>query len=260
MNQEFLTNKMIVVGLDGATYDLIDPLIKAGYLPNVRRIISSGFSTILRSTIPPITAPAWLSMVTGLSPGNTGVFYFLNRKDENFDFIPLDSSKFVDKSVWDYVDCVGMRSAIYNFPMLYPPYPLNNGYMVSGIGAPENETIVSFPEIYDLLKQEYPDYKVFIPYSDSTYKNNPDKLLIDLKESLKKRFNIIFRLLRKDDYDLFFGVISETDWANHYFWGFFDPSYKGDTKITCMLNGALPEIWKIVDENLGKLIDEFGDH
>jgi predicted AlkP superfamily phosphohydrolase/phosphomutase len=260
MSQELLSNKMIVVGLDGATYDLMDPLIKAGYLPNVRRIISNGFSATLRSTIPPVTAPAWLSMVTGLSPGNTGVFYFLNRKDENFDFIPLDSSEFADRSVWDYMDSAGMRSAIYNFPMLYPPYPLNNGYMVSGIGAPEKDTIVSLPEIYDILKQEYPDYKVHIPYSDRMYKNDPQKLLLDLKESLKKRFNIIFRLLERNDYDFFFGVVSETDWANHYFWGSFDPSYTGSSIVAKKADGALQEIWKIVDENLGKLVDEFGDH
>src|SRR3972149_11692372 len=124
MSQNPMTNKIIVVGLDGATYDLMDPLIKSGNLPNVRRMISNGFSTILRSTIPPITAPAWLSMVTGLSPGNTGVFYFLNRKEENFDFMPLDSSQFVDRSVWDYLDRAGMRSAIYNFLLLYARYPL----------------------------------------------------------------------------------------------------------------------------------------
>lgn len=95
-------SESIVLGLDGATWNIIDPLIKAGKLPNLQSNIASGTYGTLESTFPPITAPAWLSLATGQNPEKLAFFYFLNRDNPNsYELKPLGSDKFQVQSFWD---------------------------------------------------------------------------------------------------------------------------------------------------------------
>jgi len=73
--------KTLIIGLDGATFDVIDPLVRDGVLPTIGRLRASGMSAPLTSVYPPVTGPAWASLATGKSPGKTGVFDFLNRRE-----------------------------------------------------------------------------------------------------------------------------------------------------------------------------------
>ncbi|MFQ6053764.1 MAG: alkaline phosphatase family protein, partial [Candidatus Bathyarchaeia archaeon] len=71
--------RVLLLGLDGATFDIIEPMARSGRLPNLARLISEGSSGVLESTLPPVTLPAWVSMVTGKNPGKLGVFDLLSR-------------------------------------------------------------------------------------------------------------------------------------------------------------------------------------
>lgn len=62
-------NKVLVLGLDGATFDLIKPWAAAGYLPTLKRLMEEGAHGSLRSTTPPMTGQAWTSFATGVNPG-----------------------------------------------------------------------------------------------------------------------------------------------------------------------------------------------
>ncbi|MDQ3248255.1 MAG: alkaline phosphatase family protein, partial [Chloroflexota bacterium] len=46
-------NKVLVIGLDGATFDLIKPWAAAGLLPTLQKLMTSGAHGSLRSTVPP---------------------------------------------------------------------------------------------------------------------------------------------------------------------------------------------------------------
>ena len=72
--------KSLILGLDGATWDVIKPLAEEGKLPTLKKLMEEGVWGNLESTIPPVTGPAWVSFATGRNPGKTGVFDFLNRK------------------------------------------------------------------------------------------------------------------------------------------------------------------------------------
>ena len=69
-------SRVLIIGLDGATWNVLDPLIENGVLPNLEKLAKNGTRGILESTIPPITACAWPSFYTGRVPGNHGVFDF----------------------------------------------------------------------------------------------------------------------------------------------------------------------------------------
>ncbi len=240
----------IVLGLDGATWNVLDPLIDAGELPNIAECVRSGYSGTLESTYPPITGPAWLSMATGQNPGKTGVFYFLNRTStESFDFEPIGIEDFRGRSFWDVLSANGCSVGVFNFPMLYPPYEID-GFMVSGFGAPEDETLTAPASLHQELDDIADGYEVKVPYADPKYVNTPESLKHDLLRVLKKRGTAMEYLLSEKQPDVFFGVISVTDWAQHYFWRYFD---EGHALHDDGHEEALVEIFSAVDEVVGHI-------
>ena len=244
----------IVLGLDGATWDVLDPLIEAGRLPNIERVRQAGHDGTLESTFPPITAPAWLSMATGRNPGKTGVFYFLNRDDpDSFDFHPLDSTAFQGLSFWDVLDARDQSVGILNYPMLFPPYEID-GFMVSGMGSEAGESITYPESLGDDLDAATGGYEVKVPYADPKYRDRPERLKTDLLGVIDTRERAIEYLLTERDPDHFFGIVSATDWAQHYFWRYHDdshPLYESGTGHDETLAG----IWERVDEVVGTVAD-----
>ena len=248
----------IVLGLDGATWEIITPLLEEGRFNNIPSLVSSGRTSTLESTFPPITAPAWLSMATGQNPGKTGVFYFLNREDpDSFEFESLGSEKFQGQSFWDVLTARGYDVGVFNFPMLYPPYDLGgDGFMISGLGSPEDDTITSPSSLKAELDDVTDGYRVKVPYADPKYRGRPGKLEADLHEIVDKRKRAIEYLLTHKDPDVFFGVISATDWAQHYFWRYYDsshPMYEPDE--TDEYEDAIGRLWERVDETVGHVAD-----
>ena len=76
--------RVCVIGLDCAPPELVFDRWR-DELPNLRRLMDSGVWGPLESTIPPITVPAWMSMMTGKDPGTLGVYGFRNRRDHSYD-------------------------------------------------------------------------------------------------------------------------------------------------------------------------------
>ncbi|MGB5036525.1 MAG: alkaline phosphatase family protein, partial [Blastocatellia bacterium] len=70
------TPRVVIVGLDGASLELLNPWISEGLLPNLARLIERGVSGGLESVIPPLTPPAWTTAVTGVPPADHGVLNF----------------------------------------------------------------------------------------------------------------------------------------------------------------------------------------
>ena len=125
-------HKTIVIGLDGATLDLILPWAQEGRLPALQRIIEEGTIGELRSTIQPLTAPAWISFMTGMNPGKHGLYDFVRRRIGNYKRDIMNASHRSGKSIWKIISENGKRVCVINVPMTYPPEKVN-GYLVSGI-------------------------------------------------------------------------------------------------------------------------------
>lgn len=243
---------VIVLGLDGATWDVLDPLIEDGHLPNIRALKEEGYAGDLESTYPPITAPAWLSMATGQNPGKTGVFYFLNRTNpDSFDFEPMGVNDFRGQSFWDVLDGQGVSSGIFNFPMLQPPYEID-GFMISGFGADADEQLTAPASLRSELDEITGGYEVKVPYADQRYAGRPSKLADDLHGLLDKQDAAMEHLLTEKSPDVFFGVVSVIDWAQHYFWRYQDATHvlhePGHDEV-------LTALFQRVDEVVGRVAD-----
>jgi len=137
--------------------------------------------------------------------------------------------------------------------MLYPPYEVG-GFMVSGLGSDADDTITYPESLGDELDEVTDDYQVKVPYADPKYQGRPDALERDLLDVVDKRERAIEYLLTEKDPDHFFGIISATDWAQHYFWRYHDEDhalYDSDARH----EEALARIWKRVDETVGMVTD-----
>ena len=97
--------KVFVLGLDGATFDQLNPLIDEGFLPNIKSMCEQSSYGPLETVFPPVTAPAWLSMATGLNPGTTGVFDYINRvRPDSNQVAPISSVHYEKRAIWDYLN------------------------------------------------------------------------------------------------------------------------------------------------------------
>src|SRR4030067_2872209 len=81
-----VSSRVLCIGLDGATFDLIKPWIAEGRLPNLKRLLEEGAHANLNSVIPPLSPQAWSSFMTGVNPGKHGLFGFKYQKKRNYDF------------------------------------------------------------------------------------------------------------------------------------------------------------------------------
>ncbi len=123
----------VLIGLDGATYDLLDPLVAEGVMPRLGALMDEGARTILKSTIHPLTPPAWATLMTGRSPGNHGVFDFIrvDRTGETPRYTLATSADLNAPTIWEIASAAGHRVTTLNFPVMFPAKPID-GVVVPG--------------------------------------------------------------------------------------------------------------------------------
>ncbi len=225
--------KLIVIGLDGATWNILLPLIKKDKLPTFKKLLESGVSGTLKSTIPPVTGPSWLSFATGKNPGKTGVYDFLNRDGVDLKLKSVSSNNYKGESVWDYLSNNGYKTGVVAYPTLYPPYPIN-GFMISGIGTPAygNYGNITYPEeLRKELDAVSDGYELVVNYHNLIY-NDMDIFLKDMNKQTDKQFKVVLHLLKTKDWDSFIYVCSATDWIQHIMWKHIDKSHPQYNKET----------------------------
>ena len=214
--------RVFALGLDGATFDLIQPWAQAGKLPTLARLMSVGSWGVLRSVIPPVTMPAWASFLTGLSPGNHGLYSFLQRKPGTYNMTPFNASYLQAPDIGSLLNRHGKRVALINVPATYPPKPLD-GMVVTGLETPGQTVAYTHPAwLQEELHQRF-DYEV-----ERTEKYDPgqEKLFWRAVERVEqKRLEAVLWLMEQDAWDFFAVVFRGTDILGHAFWRFMDPTH-----------------------------------
>ena len=124
----------LLIGLDGATFSLLDHLMEDGVMPFLKEFVAGGVRAELLSTANPLTPPAWISMVTGRNPGSHGVFDFIwaeQRKADHY-FTLYNFRDIRCETIWSIVSRQNGRAGSLNFTMMSPP-PQIDGYIVPGL-------------------------------------------------------------------------------------------------------------------------------
>src|SRR6185369_8280186 len=148
--------KTIIIGLDGATFDIIRPLASDGRLPVLSRLMREGVSSPLRSTILPNSFPGWASCTTGTSEGMHGVFSPFIKNHSSYGVRAMSGLDIMTRPVWDILSEHRARSVVLNVPTTYPPEPIN-GLMVTGMLTPGRASAFTYPEsLKSELLAEFP--------------------------------------------------------------------------------------------------------
>jgi predicted AlkP superfamily phosphohydrolase/phosphomutase len=215
--------RVLVIGLDGATFDIIKPLVSEGRLPNLRRLLDQGSHGILRSTYPPITPSAWTSFATGKNPGSHGLFDFQQVEPDTYTFVPVRANQHGQRTLWRILSDAGRRSVVLDVPFTYPPEAIQ-GCMITGYGTPTTEGVVFThpPQLRDELIASCGSCDVAtvsgrLDLSDS-YFARWDRILAS-------RACIASYLMDREDWDFFMIVYGVTDNMQHTLWAFLEPQH-----------------------------------
>jgi len=155
------SQRVAVIGLDGATWDILDPLMDRGMMPNLRQVISDGKRANMHSTMPPMTALAWTTFHMGLKPGSHGIYDFSLYQTGSYLPKLINFKDLPAITFWERLAKTGRRPIIVNAPFTYPP-PKIDGVVIGGFLSPgEKSTFTHPPEFADELLQNIPDYRIF---------------------------------------------------------------------------------------------------
>lgn len=232
--------RAVIFGVDGLSFRILEPLIERGDLPNFARLQHEGVTSELFSTIPPMTPPAWMSLVTGLKPAKHGVFDF-------WEFAAAGSSDLQSrlvthrkggKAIWNILSEYGKRVIVLNVPVTYPPETVN-GIMVSGLMTPSASSSFTFPNAFkDELYKVIPNYHIDL----SLEKTSPHYYVDTVLDMTEKRIQLQEHLLSEHEWDFAFLCYVGPDRIQHRIWEDIATLSVESTKYYRLLDDALGRI------------------
>lgn len=235
------SRKTLVVGIDAATWDVLDPLLEAGRLPNIAAIVDEGVRGTLQSTTPPMTPLAWTSIATGVNPGKHGVYDFLKQDQETYEVTPTDYTEMSRPTVWDLLAESGKRAGVVNYPAFEPPSE-NTAFFVPGIPRRRAE-LSTHPSSVATVLDEF-DYRVHPSASPDDGTRAYYEAVRDLTET---QLEVTLELFDEHDVDVLWPVFMGVDWIQHYLWG-----------ETIGREDAVERFYEYVDTVVGRLRDAVG--
>ncbi len=245
--------RLLVVGLDGGTDSVIG--LPDANLPNIAALRAEGATATLTSTVPPITAAAWPSMMTGWNPGRHGMYDFRTLGIERYsrlwgaghsasfeegrDFVT--SKRWAGAAFWDQLDG---PAAVLSVPMTYPAWPIE-GRMVAGFPLPDyGRNHTQPPE----LAGELPP---LLDFADRIGKLSDRELADRCRALVERQRDITLRWLRDDEHEAVVVVFQSTDFAQHRLWKYLDqPGHP--------LREALLEMYRSIDGLVGEARELLG--
>ena len=246
--------KILIIGIDGATPDLVIPWCEEGKLPNINKLLNSGIYGDLKSTIPPITPAAWTSFLTGKNPGKHGIFDFMEREPGSYNFRYINSRSRKSQSLWNLLSDSGFKVGVLNVPMTYPPENID-GFMISGLDAPDEKSAVFPGGLYEDIEKNVGGFQLDIRHLGNMKSDSQRYAFLDeVQEVEEQRVKVLLYLQEKYQCDFLMLVFNATDQVQHHFWHYMDTSHpKFDSAGADKFGDAIFNIYKKIDELIGEL-------
>ena len=249
----------LILGLDGATWDIVLPMIEAGELSNLSSLKKGGAWGYLNSTQPPMTLPSWSSMLTGCNPGKHGIFDFTHKTKDSWDLEYINSTHRKVPTLHRILSDRGARVASIAVPTTWPPENLN-GVVVSRFDSPVStgidESFCAPKSIYNEIQSRFGG----LCFADFQESRIDEQWHIRAREALLKELqrkeSIASWLLQQERWDCFMFLFGESDTASHHFWMFHDEDSPRFKKSDPLLHSTIKDVYRKLDQIVGKLIDE----
>jgi predicted AlkP superfamily phosphohydrolase/phosphomutase len=253
-----MPKKLLVIGLDGASFNVLDHLSEKGFLPHIAKLVRGGARADLETTFPPITASAWSSFMTGKNPGKHGIFEFMKRDQDSKRELAVNASFRQGPAIWDLLSEAGNRVVVHNFPCTYPPHAIN-GAMIADFMTPRGRRDFAYPQgLLEELEKKFGPYRLHL---SQTYAGaNAEGVLEELFDELEYKAKVTDYLMDRYDWDAFFQYFWGTDRIQHELWHIIDESHpRHDRKEAAVHRPRVYEYFRRVDEIVGDLVAKSGD-
>jgi predicted AlkP superfamily phosphohydrolase/phosphomutase len=225
-------SRALLVGLDGGTFTILEPLMRAGAMPFLAEFMANGVHAELQSVIPPLTPPAWATITTGRSPGHHGVFDFFAFESPTSREVRITNSSDVRaETMWSIANRHGLTATVLNFPLTAPPRPLAGCLLPGWVLWRFLRRSCYPPDLYDRIK----DLPRFDPrelamnfelerkaMGTCPPAEQEEWIAVHLRRDLQW-FDILEHLMCREPHDLTAIVFDGVDKLQHLFWHLLDP-------------------------------------
>jgi len=251
--------KLLVIGIDGGTLDIILPMVNRGKLPNLGELINTGVYGTLLSTIPPVTAPAWSSFITGTNPGKHGVFYFFKKgkkkQGKGGEKVLVNLRHMKGLPFWRVLNQHGNKVGLINIPLTYPPEQVDR-FMISGMLVPQGSDDYTYPpELLSKLDNYYVDIDGLMVQNEwrgkKLIKENRELFIRNVFNLSKTRAHNALKLMKSEPWDFFMVVFTGSDRICHFFWE--------DRNSRKFPSSIVEDYYIFLDSMIGRLVEEAGE-
>jgi predicted AlkP superfamily phosphohydrolase/phosphomutase len=251
-------SRVLVIGLDGATFDLIDPWVEQGKLPVLSECLKKGTRSPLLSTPLSNSAQAWSSFITGKNPGKHGIYDFFETRGDSYSVRFLNASFRKGRSLWRLVSDSGKKVGVMNVPMTYPAEAVN-GVFLSGLDSPGIDSNFAHPKgLIKEINQQVGGYILEPGIWGHIRRGRQDIALQKLLEMIRVRTATAGYLMKSRDWDLFIVVYTATDKVQHHFWKYIDPA-RPEYHAHLPYSNAIFQVYEEIDKSIKKLLETAGD-
>jgi predicted AlkP superfamily phosphohydrolase/phosphomutase len=259
--------RTLLIGLDGATFAILDPLVRDGVMPFLRRLWERGSRAELESVVPPLTPPAWTSLMTGRSPGNHGIFDFMrfeSRPDGRYLRV-VDSRDVACETIWSIASRHGLRATVLNFPLMYPSPPIS-GCVVPGWVPWRYLRLACHPsDLYDKLRtlpgfnarELAMDMSLEGKALEGLHREEDYEQLVNLHIRREQQwFNILRYLMSEEPCELTAILFDGVDKLQHFCWRFLDPELfpVSPSAIEVKIRDLCLEYFREIDRFLAEIV------
>jgi len=248
--------RLALIGLDCGTPQLLFDRY-ADDMPTLTRLREEGLWGPMRSVVPPITVPAWSCMLSGLSPGELGVYGFRNRNDHSYDGLEFATSRAIKvPRLWDLLGDAGKESVVLGVPGTYPPSPLR-GAMVSCFLTPSTEASFTWPaELREEVQRVTGGYVLDVADFRAHDLERVRQQVFDMTE---QRFMLARHLATTRPWDFFAFVDMGPDRLHHGFWKYCDPEHPKHRPGNPLAD-TFRDYYRMVDRQLAAFLEVLPDH
>lgn len=253
-----MSNPLLIVGIDGATFDLLTPWLEVGQLPVLAQLQANGSHGLLASTLPPVTAPAWVSFMTGKTLAQHGIHdFFVSVSDDLDNFRLVNSGDIKAKTVWEIASEGGKSVGVLNVPVTYPPRPVN-GYLVPGLLAPDQGETTYPPNFLKPYTSHLGCYRLT---PDLLYQpGNEAEFIADLMDVTERQIAYALHLAHEHPTDVLMLHFLATDIMQHKLWHIHDVTHPRHTpELARKFGNALLTLYQKIDKAIGRLVGIFTD-
>jgi predicted AlkP superfamily phosphohydrolase/phosphomutase len=247
--------KILIIGLDAATMELIKPWTAAGHLPGLAQLMREGAYSTLLSTPNMHSASAWTSILTGVNPGRHGLYVFSDRDFKSGQQVFFKGGDRNAELITRHLAKQGLTSGMLNVPMTYPAQCSGGNFMVSGLDAPSlNGNCFCPAELREELLRVVPDYH-FTPkgLGDLMSAGRITDAVGAWLKLIESQTLAAEYLLDTYHPDFFMAVYTASDWGGHNLWKYSDPRHP-EYDAGSPQRDSLLSIYRALDQAITRLL------